>query len=71
MSLLLERFDKENINPSAILKMEQKVTGHPKFNSADAFQGSKATGYLFGWCKCMYDFFKVYTETKPLREKLA
>ena len=44
--------------------------GHPKFNEADAYGGSKATGYLFGWVKAMYDFNKVFTETEPLRKQL-
>lgn len=32
--------------------------------------GSKATGYLFGWVKAMYDFNKVFVETEPLRKQL-
>lgn len=25
---------------------------------------------MFGWAKAMYDFFNVFTNTKPLRDKL-
>jgi dynein heavy chain len=47
------------------------VIPHPKFTEKDAYGGSKATGYLYGWVKCMYDYFRVYTDTKPIREELA
>jgi len=42
----------------------------PKFNSKDAYKANLATGYLFDWSKAMYDFYKVFTETKPLRDQL-
>lgn len=43
---------------------------HPKYNEKDAYGASKACGYLFNWAKAMHDFYKVFTSTKPLREKL-
>lgn len=67
---LLMEYPRDNIKPEWIAKMDAKVVSQPKFNERDATLGSKATGYLYGWCKCMYDYYKVFTETKPLREKL-
>lgn len=64
----LMNYNREAINPKYIEKLEKVCMGHPKFNEADAYGGSKATGYLFGWVKAMYDFNKVFTETEPLRK---
>jgi len=64
-------YKRELINPAYIAKLEQKVIPHPKFTEKDAYGGSKATGYLYGWVKCMYDYFRVYTDTKPIREELS
>lgn len=64
-------YKRDLINPQYIAKLDQKVINHPKFTEKDAYGASKATGYLYGWVKCMYDFFKVFTETKPIREELA
>ena len=38
---------------------------------AAAEKCSFATKFLFMWVKAMYDYFRVFTDTKPLREKLA
>lgn len=65
---LLMNYNRESINPKYIEKLEKVCLPHPKFNEADAYGGSKATGYLFGWAKAMYDFHKVFTETEPLRK---
>lgn len=67
----LMTYDRDKINPKYIEKLEKVCMGHPKFNEADAYGGSKATGYLFGWVKAMYDFNKVFTETEPLRKQLS
>jgi dynein heavy chain len=64
------KYDRDNINAAYIRKLEEKVIPHPKFTEKDAYGASKATGYLFGWVKCMYDYFRVYTDTKPLREEM-
>ena len=42
----------------------------PEFTLERAKTGSYAIQFLFLWCKAMYDFNKVFLETKPLREKL-
>ncbi|KAL4440889.1 hypothetical protein ABPG74_009302 [Tetrahymena malaccensis] len=67
---ILMTYNRENINPKYIEKLEKVCFPHPKFNEADAYGGSKATGYLFGWVKAMYDFHKVFTDTEPLRKQL-
>lgn len=67
---LLMTYDRDSIKAAYIKKLEEKCTGHPKFNEKDAALASKATGYLFGWVKCMYDYFRVFTDTKPLREEM-
>ena len=67
---LLMTYDRENIKPAYIAKLEQKVIPQAKFNEKDAYGASKATGFLFGWVKCMYDYFRVFTDTKPIREEM-
>jgi len=68
---LLMNYDKDNINPRYIEKLERVCKPHPKFNEADATNASKAIGYLFGWLKAMYDYFHVFITTQPLRDKLS
>lgn len=70
LSLLIDKFDKNNINPAYIKKLEEKVLKDPKFNEKDAWNGSKAAGYLYGWVKAQYDYYKVYVTTEPLRKQL-
>lgn len=65
---MIHKYDRDHINPTNITKLEQRVIPNPKFTEKDAYGGSKASGYLYGWVKCMYDYYKVYTETRPLRE---
>ncbi len=66
----LMEYKKDNINPKYIEKIDKVCIDHPKFNEKDAYQASKACGYLFNWVKAMYDYYKVYTSTRPLREQL-
>lgn len=70
---LLE-FDRENINPEYIKKLEKVILNNPEmmqdFNKKRASEANVAVGYLYGWSKAMYDFFKVFTETQPLRDQL-
>lgn len=68
---LLTNFDKDNIQAATILRLEQKVFSFPDF-TYDKVQGSNyACKYLFLWVKAMYDYYKIFTETRPLREKLV
>lgn len=42
----------------------------PDFTYAKVENSSYACKYLFLWVKAMVDYYKVFTDTKPLREKL-
>jgi dynein heavy chain len=42
----------------------------PEFTLERAKTASYAIQFLYLWVKAMYDFNKVYNETRPLREKL-
>lgn len=66
----IRNYDKDNINPKYIEKIEKVCMKDPKFNEKDAYNGSKASGYLFNWVKAMYEYYTVFTNTKPLREQL-
>ncbi len=63
-------YDKDNINPQFIKTLEEKIVDHPKFNQKDAWGASKAAGYLFGWVKAMYDYYKVFVTSEPIRKQL-
>lgn len=43
----------------------------PDFNYPKVESSSYACKYLFLWVKAMVDYYKVFTETKPQREKLV
>ncbi len=43
----------------------------PEFTFSSVERCSFATKFLYMWVKAMADYYKVYTETKPLREKLV
>ena len=64
-------YDKDSITSATIKKMEEKILNQPEFTLAAVERCSFATKFLFMWCKAMVDYYKVYTETKPLREKLV
>ncbi|EGR28022.1 hypothetical protein IMG5_184920, partial [Ichthyophthirius multifiliis] len=67
---MLMNFDKDSIQQSTIIKLEQKVLSMPEFNIQSAERCSYATKFLFMWVKAMADYYKVYSDSKPLREKL-
>ncbi|KAL4429885.1 hypothetical protein ABPG74_022908 [Tetrahymena malaccensis] len=67
---MLKGFDKNNINPYNIQKLEKTIMPDPDFTLSRAQTCSYAVQFLFQWVKAMYDYNKVYLETKPLRDKL-
>jgi dynein heavy chain len=68
---MLRTYDKDNINPAFIYKLEQRIMTDPDFNLERAKQCSFAVKFLYSWVRAMYDYNKVYIETRPLRDKLA
>ena len=64
-------YDKDTINPAYIRKLEEKVLNQPEFTLASVEKCSFATKFLYMWCKAMYDYYRVFTDTKPLREQLV
>jgi dynein heavy chain len=66
----LVEYKKENINPAFIKKLNEKIMGDPEFTLDRAKSSSYAIQFLFLWVKAMFDFNKVFNETRPLREKL-
>ncbi|CAD8154161.1 unnamed protein product [Paramecium pentaurelia] len=67
---LIRNYDKNNINPYNINRLEKIVLSEPDFTFERAKQCSAAVKYLYSWVKAMYEYNKVYIETKPLRERL-
>ncbi len=68
---ILMLYDKDNINPNYIMKLQDKVIKQPEFSLAAAEKCSFATKFLYMWVIAMYDYYKVFTETRPLREQLV
>jgi dynein heavy chain len=66
---LIRNYDKNNINPYNINRLEKIVIIEPDFTFERAKQCSAAVKYLYSWVKAMYEYNKVYIETKPLRER--
>ncbi|CAD8156782.1 unnamed protein product [Paramecium pentaurelia] len=66
----LLKYDKDSTNPAHIKKLEEKVIPQPEFNIDAVKNCSFATKFLYMWVKAMYDYYRVYTETKPLRDQL-
>ena len=66
----LTEYKKESINPAFIKKLTEKIMGDPEFTLERAKTSSYAIQFLYLWVKAMFDFNKVYNETRPLREKL-
>ena len=64
-------YDKDNISAATIKKLEEKVLGQSDFNFEAVARCSFACKFLFLWCQAMVDYYKVFTETKPLRDKLV
>lgn len=67
---ILLSYDKDSISAAMIKKLDEKILNQPEFTFASVERCSFATKFLFMWVKAMVDYYKVYTETKPLREKL-
>lgn len=66
----LTEYKKENINNALIKKLQDKILVDPEFTLERAKTASYAIQFLYLWVKAMYDFNKVFNETRPLREKL-
>jgi len=67
---LLMHYNKNNIPQALIQRLEQKIMPDPDFTLERAKTCSTAIQYFFLWIKAMYDYNKVYLETKPLRDQL-
>ncbi|KAM3134143.1 Dynein heavy chain 3 [Paramecium bursaria] len=67
---ILRVYDKNNINPIHIQRLEKQVLFDPEFSMERAKQCSAAVKHLYSWVKAMYDYNRVYIDTKPLRERL-
>jgi len=46
------------------------MTESESFNPKKAADCSVAIKYIFSWIMAMYDYNRIYLQTKPLREKL-
>lgn len=58
---MLHNYNKENINPKYIKKLEEVCYIEKDYNKEKAFGASKACGPLFLWTQAMYDYYTVYT----------
>jgi dynein heavy chain len=67
---MLRNYDKDSIPSYLIQKLEQRIISDPDFTLDRAKQCSHAVKFLFSWVKAMYDYNKVYLETRPLRQQL-
>jgi len=63
----LTEYEKESISPQLIKKLQEKILGDPEFTLERAKTASYAIQFLYLWVKAMYDFNKVFNETRPLR----
>lgn len=66
----LTEYKKENINPAFVKKLQEKIMTDTEFTLERAKTASYAIQFLYLWVKAMFDFNKVFNETRPLREKL-
>lgn len=66
----LTEYKKENINPAFIKKLQERIMTDTEFTLERAKTASYAIQFLYLWVKAMFDFNKVFNETRPLREKL-
>ena len=67
---ILKHYDKDNVNPALITKLENKIMNNKDFTYQRASECSYALKFLYSWVKAIYDYHKVYTETQPLRDEL-
>lgn len=63
----LTEYKKDSINPALIKKLNERIMGDPEFTLDRAKTASYAIQFLYLWVKAMFDFNKVYNETRPLR----
>jgi len=68
---MLINFDKTQITQKMINNLEKDCFSREEFNMENAKKSSIAAAGLFAWVKAMFSFYKVYTETEPLRIKLG
>ena len=68
---MLKNYDREAIPAAFISTLEKKIIPDPDFQLERAKTCSYAVQFLYSWARAMYDFNKVFLETKPLRDKLA
>ena len=66
----LVTYKKESINSVLIKRLQEKIMSDSEFTYERAKGASYAIQFLYLWVKAMYDFNKVFNETRPLREKL-
>lgn len=66
----LTEYKKESINAQLIRKLQEKILVDPEFTLDRAKTASYVIQFLYLWVKAMFDFNKVFNETRPLREKL-
>lgn len=67
---LLMTYDKDTIPNLYIKQLEKNVVSKPEFNYQSVERCSYATKFLYLWVNAMLGYHKVYSETRPLREKL-
>lgn len=69
--ILLKEYKKELVNPALIAMLEKEVIPQPDFTQQRANDCSLAVSFIFMWINAIYTFFKVFTETQPLRDELS
>lgn len=62
--------EKENIKASTIKKLADVCQSDPNFTEASVLKCNYATKFLYKWCIAMIDYYHIFTETAPLRDKL-
>ena len=67
---MLKNYDKDNISAQTVKKLEAVCISNPDFNRENMERCNVATKFLYLWVNAMYEYYTVYTTTKPLREKL-
>lgn len=66
----LKEYDRDQIKASQIQKLDQQCKSNPMFTAKDTAKANFAIQFLFKWVDAMYNYYKIFTETKPLREQL-
>lgn len=68
---ILMNYKKDNIQEKQIKKLDAGPLQNPKWSLEAAQKSSYAVQFLWSWVKAMSDYYKVFTTTQPLREKLV